>query len=622
VQIALLALLAPPAAAQPAPGAGLPPGGAPGISDVPTGEGTIVGRVTGDAGPGGTAGLDVVLYAVPAEGEPGLRRGVADAQGVVRFEGVSTDPRITYLLGTRAGDVPFGTRAAFGPGETRLEVALDVMQPIAETAQARVERSELRVESSCEGVRISEVHHLENPTGRVILVPEAERASQHPLLRAVLPEQAGPLETAFGTPPQGLVRAGRELAFWGPLYPGRQQLEFLYRLDPPGPALERGFPDGAPRVTVLSEPGGARLGGPALRAAGTREVEGRAFDAAEAGRLAAGTELALTLDPGPGADARLRLPEVDVWLELDDAALQVDEEHRLAVAADAPLEAKAGAPLVCLPLPPGAQDLRFAPEALAMGLEPDPSGALAVRGPIPAGESTLALRYRLPAPGGAANLSRRFSLPLELLSVFVADTGVRVDAERLHRRRSVRTNDRSWLQFEAFQVEAGEPVELALSVEPAPRPLPGLAHAGFALLAALAAFAFLIGPLRRGAPAERGESGAERLAAERASVMSAIRDLDDDFETGKLTAEDHAGLREELRAQAIQLLAEERKPPKASEGGPPQGLPASPQGAQRGEAERSHQGPRFCVDCGSALPAAARFCPGCGVRLSDRSGPG
>jgi hypothetical protein len=479
------------------------------------------------------------------------------------------------------------------------------MQPTADTAQARLERSELRVESGCEGVRIAEAHSLENPTGRVIFVPEAEREGRRPILRAVLPEQAGELETAFGTPPAGLVRAGRELAFWGPLYPGRQTLELGYRLDPPGRALERGFPDGAPRVTVLSEPGGARLLGPALRAAGGREIEGRRFDAAETAPVAPGTQLALELDPGPGPDGRLRLAEVDVWLELDDAALQVDEEHRLVVAAGAPLEAKAGAPLLCLPLPPGPQDLRFAPDALAMGLEPDPSGALAVRGPIPAGESVLALRYRLPAPGGEAALSRRFSLPLELLSVFVADTGVRVDAERLHRRRSVRANDRSWLQLEAFQVEAGEPVELSLAAQPVPRPLPWLAHAGFALLAAGAAFAFLIGPLRRGAAAERGESQAERLAAERASVMSAIRDLDDDFETGKLTAEDHARLREELRARAVHLLAEERKP----QGGSPE-PPKAPAPA------------RFCADCGTALPAAARFCPGCGVRLADRSRPG
>ena len=90
--------------------------------------------------------------------------------------------------------------------------------------------------------------------------------------------------------------------------------------------------------------------------------------------------------------------------------------------------------------------------------------------------------------------------------------------------------------------------------------------------------------------------------------MSAIRDLDDDFETGKLTAEDHAGLREELRAKAIQLLAEERKPPKPSERAP--------------EPPKTSTPARYCTDCGSALPAAARFCPGCGVRLPDRSGPG
>ena len=56
-----------------------------------------------------------------------------------------------------------------------------------------------------------------------------------------------------------------------------------------------------------------------------------------------------------------------------------------------------------------------------------------MRGPLPAGESVLALRYHLPAPDGSRELAFRFPLEVPLVSVFAADTGIRVAAERMHR---------------------------------------------------------------------------------------------------------------------------------------------------------------------------------------------
>ena len=303
-------------------------------------------------------------------------------------------------------------------------------------------------------------------------------------------------------------------------------------------------------------------------------------------------------------EAPISLVHSKLWLEFDDAALEVEEQHVLragGVEGETPLVAESGAPLLCLALPAGVVGLHFSPTSLAMGLDPDASGVVAVRGPIPPGDSTLALGYRLPAKGGALRFERRFPRALPLLSVVVADTGILAETTRLHRLRSIRSEDRHYLQLEGFEIEPEERVVIDLRQLPARRPLPALASTGFAALAAAGAIAFLIAPLRGGRrPEDTPETRAGRLAAEREVVYASIRDLDEDFETGKLTEQDHAALRGELRVQAVRLLQAERAEHEA--------VPAAAVKATG------------CPSCGAELPRDARFCPGCGVMFAKPEG--
>jgi hypothetical protein len=279
-------------------------------------------------------------------------------------------------------------------------------------------------------------------------------------------------------------------------------------------------------------------------------------------RIAQALALALALAAGTAAaqpEAPISLAHSKLWLEFDDAALEVEEQHVLRVNG---AMAKSDAPLLRFALPAGVVGLRFSPTSLAMGLDADASGALAVHGPIPPGDSTLALAYRLPVEGSALRFERRFPRALPLLSIVVADTGILAETTRLHRLRSIRTEDRTYLQLEGFEIEPEERVVIDLRQLPAPRPLSPLARAGFAALTAAGAIAFLIAPLRGGRQPEdedSAETRAARLAAEREVVYASIRALDEDFETGKLTEQDHAALRGELRAQAVRLLQRERE---------------------------------------------------------------
>ena len=113
--------------------------------------------------------------------------------------------------------------------------------------------------------------------------------------------------------------------------------------------------------------------------------------------------------------------------------------------------------------------------------------------------------------------------------------------------------------------------------------------------------AFLIAPLRsREAEPALASPRAAHAAAERESVLAALRDLEEDFATGKLDAADHAQMRSELRARAAQLLAAERDARAAP-------APVAPPAAAS------------CPSCAAAAAPGARFCSNCGVRLDAPS---
>ena len=136
------------------------------------------------------------------------------------------DPHSVYLVGVRVSGVPYGERVLFAAGERELEIELRVTPPDSETRHARVGESTIRIARGCDGLRVSETHTLSNPTDRVLFVSEAARDDHLPILQHELPDAAGELTTPLGTLPLGLERDGAVLNFWGPLYPGQQQLEF------------------------------------------------------------------------------------------------------------------------------------------------------------------------------------------------------------------------------------------------------------------------------------------------------------------------------------------------------------------------------------------------------------
>ena len=565
-------------------------------ADVPSGPATIRGRLVHAQRPDSVPGTRVVLYALGAEGQSGVRSTNADDAGRFAFQGIPNDPNSVFLVSARSGEIPFMARVVFAAGELEREVELSLSDTSDDVSQLSVGAARVQIDRGCSLLSIRHTHTLHNDSAAVIYVPEGDRAERAPLLAVEMPAGASGFETALGD--QGLDLAGRSVRYWGPLYPGEQEIEFSYGVSQAGDAsLAIGFASGAADVQVLTSLEGVRANGSALEPVVVEAHGGEhTLHGHTVGPLQPGASLVLSVALAASTPtARLKTTEVRLVLELDDAALDVHEQHEIRVIGEDPLSSAASAPLLCIPLPERAEGLRFSSSAIEFGLARDPSGALALYGPLPPGESTLAMHYLMPVAGEPVRLERSFLTPLPRLSVLITDTGVIPESDRLHPLQPVRTQDRSYLHLEGLSIETGETVALDIRRLSQQSGLPPVGAVGLVLIAAAGALVFLIAPLRADRDTEPEEPELSPAGLEREAVMRSIRDLDEDFETGKLEAEDHTRLRDELRARAVALLRAER------EG-------ATPAAARTVASER-------CPGCNGAVRAGDRFCPACGTRL-------
>jgi hypothetical protein len=608
--LALLLLLA---------GARAPARAQTGTGRPPPGSAALRGQLVRESGAGPLAGLPVVLYAAPKQGEPGIARTQSDAEGRFVFEGISNDPEVVYLVGVRVDELPYGTRVTFAAGESQREVELRIAAPTADASAVVREGVSLRIDRGCGGLSVEETWQLRNPGPSPVYLPDALHGERRPLFETRLPEGASAISVAVGA--QGIEEQAGRIRFWGPLHPGSHEVSFTYSV--PGAAgapLRWRFPEGSGRIEVLADAKGPGVSGGALSPGAPREIDGRAYASASAAALSGESALELRVEVPADAPAPLEAAEAMLWLELDDAALVVDANYRLSVPGSEALVATSDAPLLCVPLPEGAEGLRFSPQTLAMGAAPDPSGELALRGPIPAGESAIALRYRLPVTGDSVELTPRFALRLPRLTVFVADTGISAEAQRLHRLRPMRTQDRSYLHLEGFEIAANESVPLRLE-RLVPQRVPSrLATAGVSLALAAAAIGVLVAPLRGRADEAAADPEAADLAAERASVRAALASLEEDYETGKLDATDYEALRSELRGRTAALI-QRRKAAQRPRSEPEASGVRAP--ADAGTAARARQAPcaaaAQCAACAAELLSDARFCHRCGAPRAPSS---
>lgn len=593
----------------------------------PPGPGTLEVELVTDEPGLSLAARDLALYALDPNGMPGLANAVTDADGRHAFTGISNDPGIVYLVGARVGDIPFGERVTFVEGETDAEITIRVSSPTTEVRGVTLDELRARIDWMGDRVVVTEILEFTSRGSRVIQLPADGSAGalfDRPMPAGAADFNAGP--NSIGD--ELVMREGR-IRFFGPLYSGEQRVEYQWSLPLEGSSREADFEiaarEAVGRVVVIAGTAGLTVEGNGLvpsRALADDDGQPLASWARDGLRAGEPLRVAVTLPESRRDPGAVTLPRADVWVDFDDTRLEANVDLNLLVSPGAPVTGTAEAPLLHVSVPRGASLEGVSPEAESFGLVPTEDGGFDVIGPIGPGEHSLGFKYRMPTRPEGVAVDMRFPREVQTLNVLVADTGLALDSDRLHRRRPFRNRTRNYLHREAYNVGMHETVDLRL--EPLRGVgLPQQATLALTLLGAGGAAWFMISPLRR---SQRRKPGIDpeltRLREEREGVYADIADLDHDFETGKLDEVDYTSMREALRAQAIELLRAERA--HGAEPLPdPQERPSAAPGRRDAGADASRASAEaapiatgvFCPSCGGRVDPAWRFCSHCGAGL-------
>ncbi len=219
-------------------------------------------------------------------------------------------------------------------------------------------------------------------------------------------------------------------------------------------------------------------------------------------------------------------------------------------------------------------------------------GVLELRGPVFSGPRELVFSYDLAPAGSELHSELLFPDGVPELELYVVDERYAIDAGPLHPARVTRDADGTVYQrFVGFDLPAG--TRIPLSLRPLP-PIPRTGSWGSAAAAALVAGALLVFVGRPVTSTERirDEPAEDAEATSKEALFAALRDLEHDFETGKLSAGDRDRLREELRRDALAELARTRRTEAAS---------PAPERACRSCGRKALEGDGFCSGCGSAI---------------------
>lgn len=578
------------------------------MPDVQPGAASIYGQLRHPAGPEKTEGSTVILYSLAADGSPGVRTTAADGNGGFAFEALSGAAGITYLVGASYQSIPYGKRVVFEPGQTELTLILEVDDPVSDRSRINVGDSSLRLEWIGASLGVEEVHQLSNSGEEVVFVPPEMREATGPMFRTRLPKGATQVDTSLSGIAEGYVVEDEELKFYGPVYAGGLELRFRYVVPIQREENTAGkdemsltwqLDSGSTRATLLYPATGPLLSVAGLSRGKNIVLEERPYHSIDVGQAAPGTAIqALVALPAMSGDrSAISIPRTDYWLDADDTFLQVNVEMSLVIAPGAQLAGTREDPLLTFELPDGSEFLGYAQQAQSIGLFPTADGDLGMTGPLSPGNVNVSFRYRMAVANEKPEIDLHFPVAVDVLNVFIADTGVAIETDRLHRRRPFRQGPRIYLHREAFSVEPGEVISIGL----------GLLDSGslgrttnlFAtsLFAALGAW-FIVAPLVRVRRTSVGEFEQSRIRSERELVYHAIRDLEHDYETAKIEEAEYTTMRAELRDRGIALLKAARDVAESVvETDEPAAAPVA----------------AFCTGCGTQLDAAWQFCAKCGA---------
>ncbi|MDW8327608.1 MAG: zinc ribbon domain-containing protein, partial [Anaerolineales bacterium] len=134
---------------------------------------------------------------------------------------------------------------------------------------------------------------------------------------------------------------------------------------------------------------------------------------------------------------------------------------------------------------------------------------------------------------------------------------------------------------------------------------------------------FVLQPfLEQRALREKRVTEVEALNAEREALLIALRDLDFDHATGKITTEDYAPQRAELVARGVAVLKRLDELGASAPASLDDEIEQAIARRRARAAQRKGESGVTCAKCGAALDAGDRFCSNCGARVATAAQTG
>ena len=261
-------------------------------------DGQVVNGTAG--GPAIGAGITVTLYLVQSDTVTGTLQTATDSAGQFHFEGLATDPDISYWPEAVYLGVTYTSAAPveFKEGQATQTVTLPVYETTDDDSQIAIDSGHIIVESFGTMLRISEAYLFGNGGDRTY-VGRPGPEGQVTTVGIPLPPDAVGLAFGEEVPTDRFVQSEGKLLDTEPVPPGKETLTIFYSYHVPvtdsSVHIERSYNYPITALTVLLTQPGLALSSVQLLDGGLQAFMDQEFAVYTAVDLAAGTPLAVDL---------------------------------------------------------------------------------------------------------------------------------------------------------------------------------------------------------------------------------------------------------------------------------------------------------------------------------------
>ncbi len=130
------------------------------------------------------------------------------------------------------------------------------------------------------------------------------------------------------------------------------------------------------------------------------------------------------------------------------------------------------------------------------------------------------------------------------------------------------------------------------------------------LVSAFVVMPLLSGRLRSGSTDNLVNHRANDLEDRKQTLYAAIKDIEFDFQMGKLSEDDFQTLRQQYKDEAVQVLREMDNVQTV-------GATKARRAVAADKNKNGKADIKFCWACGTGLDSAEKFCPGCGQLIRE-----